>query len=184
MVPGQRANDNLTPDALEPVPVRVAKISWLALFAPPMAAALVCGGGVVLFRALHGADSTAAGAYLLAGGLLVPVLLAVSILRLFTLELRLLPHFLRIGSGFPSVRAEVVALGSVERIAVLRGIGGRLTQSMTLCIMRCGRDPVIIRDLAYDESLVGAIELAAARWRSAEPDIAGAVEHRGRLATG
>ena len=179
-----RANDNPRPDMRDRHAVYRARRSLPALFAPPVATLAVCILGFAAFRQIHGPGSAMASAYLLAGAIVVPALMVIAVMRLYTLELRVLPHFIRVHRGFPAARHETLALAAIDRVGVLRGIGGRLTNSMTLRLTLADRGTVTVRDLAYDESLIGFIHARIHIWHDTqEPVETPAHTHEDRAAS-
>lgn len=136
-------------------------ISLLSLFLP--AAVIACGYGAVLgWLWLNGAGGGAVAR--LALGVLfvgVPLVIVHAALRAFTIGLKPLPHALRVSTGFPRTDAREVPYPLIERIAVLKGIGGRITGAGTLVLHLAGGLRISVCDLKHPEAARAAVEAAA-----------------------
>ncbi|MBZ0161437.1 MAG: PH domain-containing protein [Notoacmeibacter sp.] len=155
----QATNDNQSGDAQEPG--GPFAVSLMSLFLP---AAVIAGGyGALLgWLSLNGGGGGAVAR--LALGVLfvgVPVVVAHAALRAFTTGLKPLPHALQINRGFPRAGTREVPYPLIERIVVLRGIGGRKTGSGTLVFHLAGDLRIAVCDLKHPEAARAAVEAAA-----------------------
>ncbi len=136
-------------------------VSLVSLFAP----ALVIAGGygaVLVWLWASGSGGSALARLALAVMFVgVPLVVAHAALRAFTIQLKPLPHALLLSPGFPWAEAREIPYSVIERIAVIRGLGGRIAGSGTLVFHIAGGTRMSVCDLKHPQEAREAIAAAA-----------------------
>lgn len=131
--------------------------SALSLFLPTMVVLAGYGvalAGLVLAGRGDGALARLCIVVLALGG---PFLIAHATLRVFTIRVAVMPRTLYVHRGFPSGEAQDIPYRLIDRVAVRRGLAGRIAGSGALVVTLSGDRRVVVGDLKHADQARAAI---------------------------
>ena len=131
--------------------------SALSLFLPTLT--ILSGYGVVLAGLVvagrgDGALARLCIVVLALGG---PFLIAHATLRAFTIRVAVMPRTLYVHRGFPSSQAQDIPYRLIERVAIRRGLAGRISGSGALVVTLLGGRRIVVGDLKNPDRARAAI---------------------------